>query len=822
MKKNTFAFRFFMLILCILCLSIPKVVFGASLAEKVYKDNEQLLQREDIRILLPKVLSAFNDEAIRTVLRPVALDLYLGNPTLLGSLNPDIDSEFIGLLSSDLALRAFFGSKQFYNVLKTPGAIDDLLKKMGEEPLTPKTLEIVDGNIQQGNPKKRLSKPFIVVVKNDLYKDLQDLYPNKRSEISGVDVIFTIIDDGDGMLSSEIKDDEGSVTVTTDTTVTVTTGDEGQAKVTLILGPNEGITQVTATVEGTNLTQTFTAAAVLDDRPTVYITPNINGNIFRIYDTFTLNLNLVNVENVTRFKATVQFDPKVVEYDSESEPVGLAVEYDSESELHRIAISGVRKEDTNVLAPLRFTVKTIDSSTITLSEVMLYDNHNNPLPAPYVLNKYAVLIDLLIDVNNDGTVNSKDLDLIDRNFGKTGTNLDGDVNTDGVVNISDILNVVSNFGTENIIGIECPDLLCIEKPGISPTTTSDATVRLSPDTVPSPAIGKQRTFSLNITNGEKVAGYQATVQFDTTALEYVESSNSDYLPADDVDDVFFITPVVDDKSGSVTVAAASQAGEKSGNGTLATITFKVVNPQASTIILSNVLLTNSTGESFPPQQTEDAQITKPITETPTYLPEDVNQDGVVNVLDLRVVANNFGKQGKNVADVNGDGVVNLIDLTLVAAAFGKSAAAPIALEHDSEIALTRANIKTWLQQAQQLNLTDPDFLRGIQVLEQLLTVLTPEKTTLLSNYPNPFNPETWIPYQLAEATDVTVTIHAMNGSLIRTLSLGHQPAGLYLSKSRAAYWDGKNEFGEQVASGLYFYTLTAGKFSATSKMLIRK
>ena len=95
-------------------------------------------------------------------------------------------------------------------------------------------------------------------------------------------------------------------------------------------------------------------------------------------------------------------------------------------------------------------------------------------------------------------------------------------------------------------------------------------------------------------------------------------------------------------------------------------------------------------------------------------------------------------------------------------------------------------------------------------------------TRLLLNYPNPFNPETWIPYQLAKATDVTVTIHSMNGSLIRTLELGHQASGTYKSKSQAAYWDGRNEFGEQVASGLYFYTLTAGDFSATAKMLVRK
>ena len=96
------------------------------------------------------------------------------------------------------------------------------------------------------------------------------------------------------------------------------------------------------------------------------------------------------------------------------------------------------------------------------------------------------------------------------------------------------------------------------------------------------------------------------------------------------------------------------------------------------------------------------------------------------------------------------------------------------------------------------------------------------ENALLANYPNPFNPETWIPYQLSASADVSVSIYAVDGRLVRRLELGHQSAGVYRSRSRAAYWDGRNVFGERVASGLYFYTLTAGDFTATRKMLIRK
>ena len=104
-----------------------------------------------------------------------------------------------------------------------------------------------------------------------------------------------------------------------------------------------------------------------------------------------------------------------------------------------------------------------------------------------------------------------------------------------------------------------------------------------------------------------------------------------------------------------------------------------------------------------------------------------------------------------------------------------------------------------------------------------LTVPTPSvETHLGANYPNPFNPETWIPYRLSETAEVTIRIYAIDGTLLRTLALGELSAGIYERRNRAAYWDGKNELGEPVASGIYFYTLSAGDFEATGKMLMRK
>ena len=183
------------------------------------------------------------------------------------------------------------------------------------------------------------------------------------------------------------------------------------------------------------------------------------------------------------------------------------------------------------------------------------------------------------------------------------------------------------------------------------------------------------------------------------------------------------------------------------------------------------------------------------------------------------------------ADVNGDGVVNIQDLVLVAGAFGEGAAAP-SVRAVSRARLTVSDVEEWLIEASRPGglsygeaASRPGGLsygRGIAVLERLLASLMPTETVLLANYPNPFNPETWIPYQLAKPAEVTVTIYAANGAVVRMLDLGHRRAGSYESRSRAAYWDGRNAQGEPVASGVYFYTLSAGDFSATRKMVIRK
>ena len=215
--------------------------------------------------------------------------------------------------------------------------------------------------------------------------------------------------------------------------------------------------------------------------------------------------------------------------------------------------------------------------------------------------------------------------------------------------------------------------------------------------------------------------------------------------------------------------------------------------------------------------TNNAAIIKMFPEPPRSK-EDVNRDGEVNILDLVAVAAKFGQKGADNADVNGDGAVDIRDLVLVAGAFGETAAAP-ALRAKTH--LTAATVAGWLSAAQKLN-SHAIYARGLHQLQSLHAMLAKPQTELLANYPNPFNPETWLPYRLAKAAQVSINIYDTQGILVRTLALGHQSAGVYQDKARAAYWDGRNAQGESVASGVYFYTLSAGDFTATRKMLLRK
>ncbi|HIE70112.1 MAG TPA: T9SS type A sorting domain-containing protein, partial [Planctomycetes bacterium] len=114
------------------------------------------------------------------------------------------------------------------------------------------------------------------------------------------------------------------------------------------------------------------------------------------------------------------------------------------------------------------------------------------------------------------------------------------------------------------------------------------------------------------------------------------------------------------------------------------------------------------------------------------------------------------------------------------------------------------------------------FRRGIDALERLRTIDPPEQTVLLRNFPNPFNPETWVPFELADAADVTVVFYDARGQVVRSLELGAMAAGDYTTRGRAAYWDGRDNNGEQASSGVYFIEFRAGSYRETRRILLMK
>ena len=197
--------------------------------------------------------------------------------------------------------------------------------------------------------------------------------------------------------------------------------------------------------------------------------------------------------------------------------------------------------------------------------------------------------------------------------------------------------------------------------GITALSYSQAVVSIDPAEMASPAAGGEFSVNIKITNGSGVAGYDVTIAFDTTALEYVEIKNADYLPAG-----AFAAPQI--SGDRVTLAATSLSGAAAAtSGTLAVLTFKVVAVKPSRLELTEVILSDSAANPLAVTKQDGEVVVR------ASLPTDLNKDGAVNVLDLTLVARDLGKTGSPAGDVTGDGVVNVLDLVRVAQDLGKTA-----------------------------------------------------------------------------------------------------------------------------------------------------
>ena len=246
--------------------------------------------------------------------------------------------------------------------------------------------------------------------------------------------------------------------------------------------------------------------------------------------------------------------------------------------------------------------------------------------------------------------------------------------------------------------------------------------------------------------------------------------------------------------------------------------------------VATVTITNPDGQS--------EQIEFRYTEFPSW---DTDQSGAVNIFDLVIVASQFGQSGPELSgDVDRNGTVNIFDLVAVSSHFGE-VSVPTAPSWDYPVTVpevtkpmylrppklepeTSLRLRATLTELANLSKTHPEIRFAFDLLRQWLidNRAIPEETRVFPNYPNPFNPETWMPYQLREATEVRISIYNVVGQRVREQAVGFRHAGIYHSRSEAAYWDGRNDAGERVTSGAYFYTLEAGSFTAMRKMIILK
>ena len=243
--------------------------------------------------------------------------------------------------------------------------------------------------------------------------------------------------------------------------------------------------------------------------------------------------------------------------------------------------------------------------------------------------------------------------------------------------------------------------------------------------------------------------------------------------------------------------------------------FILTAQRAETVALSGDGWTNISGTAAAPSMALTGIEVGDITPVLGLRGAVVDEGTGVNQVGLRVTVKNLSTR-RAVAAVTGPDEAGY-RLTVVDIETGRAATIGDTLEISAQSPNPFIGVKPL-----RYTVTTEDVKQSLIQLPELVAYEIPAETELLHNYPNPFNPETWIPYRLAEDAFVTLTIYDQTGQVVRTIDVGHQIASVYESRSKAIYWDGRNGLGEQVASGVYFYHLSAGDYSATRKMLILK
>ncbi len=354
-------------------------------------------------------------------------------------------------------------------------------------------------------------------------------------------------------------------------------------------------------------------------------------------------------------------------------------------------------------------------------------------------------------------------------------------------------------------------------------TTTAARFTVQPSIVDNQVVAK-----ILIEDAVNLRGYSVDLEY-PSAFELLDVSQGDFLKEG--------WQQTELGANTVRFSASKAEGEfVEGSGEIATLTFRIWEGGELPFVLTSGTMTSPIVTNIYTPELRDSATT--VVASPNW---EVNKDYVVDMQDIVILGIDFDKKiagnPRPNPDVTRDGLVDLFDLVAVAShypdeysAVPQPPAAPVITKRAAHnLPAPTATQRTILQNLYDRVARYPDSDDSVLAVKRLLASLIeraepalPQSTRLAQNYPNPFNPETWIPFELAEAVDVTVSIYAAKGQLVRTIALGKQLAGFYITPERAVYWDGRNDNGERIASGVYFYTFTAGTFTATRKLTVLK
>ena len=676
----------------------------------------------------------------------------------------------------------------------------------------PMTLLRISGDNQQGLPGETLAHPFVVEVRN------QDGEPAE-----GIGVTFYVLTGG-GSLSA----------------VTVTTDSNGRAESTLTLGSEPGINRVQISFSGINPL----AVLIGGDSPRVVFSAEattvvLTGDGSLSTETVTTDLN-GQVESTP--DPDSESSTSTVEVSTEATlpppmPTTLVVSGDNQTGLTGEALTNpfvveVRNQYGDPMAGVTATFAVITgggtlSVTTTMTDANGHAESTLTLgsdPGTNTVDFSVEGIAEIVTVNAVAKLLEFDLSVPS---GISLIHIPLKVRTvDGVAraieSVGDLYDALGGAATINLLTTYNPDTqgwqsylgnasrntnadkTLTDELGIIANMSVPVSIRLGGD-----ALGVNGSSTITLNQGANLVGLplmdsRITRVSDLFTLEGV---------ADNVS-----TIVVSDNGG---LKAVRQAGDDGDIPVTGGQSFLLTATEAAMVSISGDGWNNTSAGAMaaPPLVTGGIQVagTTPVLALNGLIVDDVR---TINSAGLSVSVKNLST-GSAVATVIGDmgstSSQGSYRLTVVDIVDGRAAAIGDILE----ISVISPDASIGVEPL-RYTVTAEDVRRSRIELPALFLQEIPRETELLRNYPNPFNPETWIPYRLAQDAFVTLTIYNGSGQVVRTLDIGHQAASIYESRSKAAYWDGRNDLGESVASGLYFYTLTAGDYSATRKMLILK